>query len=122
MQFANGIIASDSDHSFTTQAVPANMQAKLVATTTPGMTPQPGVELLNMLNGKPSGLAVTDLAGNILWTYAAPGPASNFIQGAKLLPNGDFLMAIGPNSSAPLTGNPPGTISETAKLILLAIQ
>ena len=118
VQFANGISAKDSDHTFTTQSVPANMQPKLTATTTPGMTPQPGVELLNMLNGKPNGLAVTDLAGNVLWTYAAPGPATNFVQGAKLLPNGDFLMAIGPNSVAGLSTIPPGTISEVREINL----
>jgi arylsulfate sulfotransferase len=118
VQFTNGISAKDSDHPFTTQAVPANMQPKLTAATTPGMTPQPGVELLNMLNGKPNGLAVTDLAGNVLWTYAAPGPATNYVQGAKLLPNGDFLMAIGPNSVAGLSTIPPGTISEIREINL----
>ena len=32
IQFANGINATDSDHTFMTQAVPANMQPKLTAT------------------------------------------------------------------------------------------
>ncbi len=118
IQFTNGINTADTDHAFTTQAVPANMQPTLTATTAAGMTPQSGVELLNMLNGKPSGVAVTDLAGNVLWTYASPGVNSNFIQGAKLLPNGDFLMAIGPNSSAPLTGIPTGTINEIREVNL----
>ena len=54
VQFTNGISANDIDHSFTTQAVPANMQPKLTATTAAGMTPQPGVEVLNMLGGTPS--------------------------------------------------------------------
>ena len=44
---------------------------------------------------------MTDLAGNILWTYADPGTATNSIQGVKLLPNGDFLMGIGPSSTSP---------------------
>jgi arylsulfate sulfotransferase len=118
VQFTNGISAKDTDHTFTTQAVPANMQPKLTATTTAGMTPQPGVELLNMLNGKPNGIAVTDLAGNVLWTYAAPGLPTNFVQGVKLLPNGDFLMAIGPNSVAGLSTIPPGTISEIREVNL----
>jgi arylsulfate sulfotransferase len=118
VQFANGVTATDADHTFITPAVPANMQPKIVATTTPGMTPQSGVELLDMLNGQPSGLAVADLAGNIIWTYPAPGPAANFIQGAKLLPNGDFLMSIGPNSSDPLSGIPAGTISEIREVNL----
>jgi arylsulfate sulfotransferase len=119
VQFTNGITANDVDHSFTTQAVPANMQPKLTATTAAGMTPQPGVELLDMLSGTPSGIAVTDLAANVLWTYAAPGLASNDIQGVKLLPDGDFLMAIGPNSSTPISGGlPPGSISEIREVNL----
>ena len=35
-----------------------------------------------------------------------------------MLPNGDFLMAIGPNSSAPLTVIPPGTINEIREVNL----
>jgi arylsulfate sulfotransferase len=118
VQFTNGINANDVDHTFTTQPVPANMQPKLTTTTAPGMTPQPGVELLDMLNGTPNGLAVTDLAGNVLWTYAAPGPNTNFVQGAKLMPNGDFLMAVGPNSVAGLGSIPAGTISEIREVNL----
>lgn len=118
IQFTNGINATDSDHTFTTQAVPANMQPKLTATTAAGMTPQPGIEVLNVLSGSPSGVVVTDLAGNVLWTYAVPGVATNDIQGVKLLPNGDFLMAIGPNSGAPLSSIPAGTISEIREVNL----
>ena len=91
VQFTNGISATDGDHMFTTQAVPANMRPNLTVTTAAGMTPQPGIELLDVLGGSPSGVVVTDLAGNILWTYAVPGVATNSVQGVKLLPNGDFL-------------------------------
>jgi arylsulfate sulfotransferase len=118
VDFSNGISAQDADHTFTTKAVPANLRPTISTTTTPGMTPQPGVEVLDMLNGSPSGIAITDLSGNILWTYAPPGGATNFIQGMKMLPNGDFLMAIGPNSSAALTGLPSGTISEIREVDL----
>ena len=118
VQFTNGISAIDVDHTFATQAVPANLRPNLTVTTAAGMTPQPGIEVLNMLSGSPSGVVVTDLAGNILWTYAAPGVASNDIQGVKLLPNGDFLMAIGPNSSDPLSNIPAGTISEIREVNL----
>jgi hypothetical protein len=118
VQFTNGVTAKDTDHTFTTQPVPANMQPTLTATTTPGMTPQPGVEMLDMLVGTPAGLAVTDLNGNVLWTYAVPGLATNFIQGVKLLPNGDFLMAIGPNSSDPIVGTPAGSINEIREVNL----
>jgi hypothetical protein len=118
VQFTNGISAKDVDHTFTTQAVPANMQPKLTVTTTAGMTPQPGVEVLELLGGAPSEVAVTDLAGNILWTYANPGTGSNSIQGAKLLPNGDFLLGIGPISTSPLNGVPNGAITEIREVNL----
>jgi arylsulfate sulfotransferase len=118
VQFTNGISAKDVDHTFTTQAVPANMQPKLTVTTTAGMTPQPGVEVLELLGGAQSGVAVTDLGGNILWTYANPGTGSNSIQGAKLLPNGDFLLGIGPISTSPLNGVPNGAITEIREVNL----
>ena len=102
--FSNGITAKDTDHTFTTQEVPANMRIGLQTTTTAGMTPQPGLELLDALAGAQSGVAITDLSGNILWTYSNPGSLSlNFIDGVKMLPDGDLLMAIGPTSDAPLT-------------------
>ena len=95
--FANGITVTDTDHTFTTGALPAGMALNATTTTTPGMTPQPGVEVLNPLVGKPSGILVTDLSGNPLWTYSNPGNASlNYISGVKFLPNGNFLMTIAP--------------------------
>lgn len=94
--FANGTTANDVDHTFTTGAVPANMQMNVKVSAITGMTPQSGVELLNALSGTPSGVVVTDLAGNTLWTYANPSSvAQNYLNGVKMLANGDFLMAIG---------------------------
>ena len=119
--FSNGITAVDSDHTFTTGALPANMQLHVTTTTTAGMTPQPGLELLNPLYGTPSGVVVTDLSGNVLWTYADPGnPSLNFIDGVKMLPNGDFLLTIGPTSSYPIkTGPiPAGSIDEMREVNL----
>jgi arylsulfate sulfotransferase len=105
LQLPNGINVNDTDHVFTTGAVPANMKINLTTTTTPGMTPQSGLELLNPLAGVPTGVIVTDLSGNELWTYHNPGNAAlNFIDGVKLLPDGDLLMAIGPSSAVPLAG------------------
>ncbi len=107
VQFTNGINAADIDHTFTTGPVPANMVGNFKATTAAGMTPQSGVELLNPASGIVSGVVVTDLAANILWAYPSPGGSSGFTQGVKVLPNGDFLMAIGENSSNALTQNLP---------------
>jgi len=112
VEYDDGTTMNDVDHTFTTEAVPPNMQLNFTATPAPGMTPQPGLELLDSTG---SGLFVTDLSGNILWAYQAP----NVIQGVKLLPDGDFLMAIGANSSNVLNGPlPPGAIVEILEVNL----
>ena len=120
VEFSNGITVNDTDHTFTTQGVPANMVLNVNTSTTTGMTPQPGLELLNALIGIPSGVIVTDLSGNVLWTYANPGSAAlNFIDGVKMLSNGNFLMTIGPSSGVPLSGPvPAGAINEIREVNL----
>lgn len=118
--FSNGIMVNDLDHTFTTGAVPTNMALKVTTTTTPGMTPSAGLELLNPLVGNPNGVVVTDLSGNVLWTYTDPGSSSlNFIDGVKMLPDGDFLLVVGASSSVPLSGPiPGGTINELREVNL----
>lgn len=118
LKFSNGIAANDTDHTFTTTALPANMRLNAVTTTTPGMTPQPGLELLNPLGGTPTGVVVTDLSGNVLWTYSDPGnPSFNIINGVKQLPNGNLLMAIG-QGVPPIDPIPTGTINEIREVNL----
>ena len=77
LQFGPGVSYTDADHVFATGTFPAAQLPSITATTTAGMTPQSGVELLDFL-GVPAtgkvGVAVTDLNGNVLWTYA-PGTA-----------------------------------------------
>jgi hypothetical protein len=116
--FSNGIVASDLDHTFTTGALPQNTALHVVTATTAGMTPQPGLELLNPLSGTPTGVLVTDLAGNVLWTYTDPGdPVLNIINGVKMLRDGNILMPIGQGvpASYPI---PPGTINELREVNL----
>ncbi|HWW23082.1 MAG TPA: aryl-sulfate sulfotransferase, partial [Edaphobacter sp.] len=108
VQFSGGQSATDVDHTFVTGAAP--IAPNLSVTTTPGMTPQPGVEELTFIGAMTTGLAVTDLQGNILWSYVLPSNSISHddIEGAKLLPNGDFLISVGQGSTAqPL----PGTTS-----------
>jgi arylsulfate sulfotransferase len=107
VQFDNGLAVTDADHTFTTRSLTVAPQISVTAT--PGTTPQSGVEKMNFNSGTPfRGIAVTDLQGNTLWTYAAPVP----IQEAKLLPNGDFLVCIGDGSSQPLRGpSPSGAVA-----------
>jgi arylsulfate sulfotransferase len=97
VKFASGLTFNDTDHTFTTKALTAVQIPKLTATTTPGMTPQSGVEFLNLIStGGQVSVGVTDLAGNMLWGYNAP--AGVFSNGAKQMPNGHFLINF--NTSA----------------------
>ncbi|MGB6596633.1 MAG: choice-of-anchor D domain-containing protein, partial [Candidatus Acidiferrum sp.] len=94
--FADGSSFNDADFTFTTGALPANLVPIITATTTTGMTPQPGVELLDTVtvvggSGKVTEAVVTDLAGQTLWAYAA-NPPSVSPNPIKLLPNGHFLI------------------------------
>ena len=96
IQFSDGTQFMDADQVFTTGALPPNQLPALTATTTPGMTPQSGVELLDLLTippaSTPIGVAVTDLSGNVLWSYN-PGLTGGVVANPiKLLPNGHFLI------------------------------
>lgn len=117
VRFADGTMATDVDHVFTTGVVPEGMRLNVTATTAAGMTPQPGVELLNPLSGTPSGVVVTDLQGNTLWTYANPSAvAQNYVNGVKMLANGDLLMAIG--MGLPFSTIPAGAVNEIREVNL----
>jgi hypothetical protein len=117
VKFANGTTENDADHVFTTGAVPASMKLNVTATTAVGMSPQGGVELLNALSGTPTGVVVTDLAGNTLWTYADTSSVpQNFINGVKMLANGDLLMAIG--LGLPFSTVPAETVNEIREVNL----
>lgn len=94
VQFDDGTQFTDADHTFTTGALEASLLPSITTTTTPGMMPQTGVELLALLTvANPQNLdtVVTDLEGNTLWAYS-PGLSSLVPNPIKLLPNGHFLM------------------------------
>ena len=120
VEFSNGITANDTDHVFTTNALPASLQLNVTTTTTPGMTPQSGLELLTSVAGTPTAVIVTDLSGNEVWTYADPGnPTLVAANGAKMLPDGNFLIEIGAPTSSSLTGSiPAGSIVELREVNL----
>lgn len=96
VQLQNGVTATDVDHTFNS-GTPL-MTPNLTVVTTAGLTPQSGVEELTPL--LPSrGIVVTDLQGNVIWSYVLPNAAStDDIEGVKLLPNGDFLINISEGS------------------------
>jgi hypothetical protein len=101
---ADGVTATDSDHTFTTQSYPANQLPQIAATTTAGQTPQPGIEITNPLVAT-SHIVATDLAGHVLWAYVAPDtPGGADIDAPKQLPNGDFLFIFSDSSSVPIHG------------------
>jgi arylsulfate sulfotransferase len=98
VKFSNGVTFTDVDHAFTTTALPADELPSLAVTITPGMIPQSGVELLDLVVVGPAtnriGLAATDLNGSVLWSYV-PGssvPSTDVANPIKLLPNGHFLV------------------------------
>jgi arylsulfate sulfotransferase len=91
VQFADGSQYMDPDLTFTTGAYPAQVPV-ITATTTAGMTPQSGVELLDFI-ATAFPVAVSDLDGNILWAYN-PGPSGVGPNPIKLLPNGHFLINL----------------------------
>ena len=97
IQFADGAQFNDGDFTFTTGALPTNLIPNATGTTTPGMTPQSGVELLDTVvvtggGGKSPESAVLDLQGNVLWAYAPNLGTSAGPNPIKLLPNGHFLI------------------------------
>jgi arylsulfate sulfotransferase len=102
IQFSDGTQFMDADQVFTTGALPPNQLPALTATTTPGMTPQSGVELLDLVVTTPGsttlGVVVSDLSGNVLWSYnpGLPGVGTDPI---KLLPNGHFLINFNDTAS-----------------------
>src|SRR6185312_10271643 len=79
---SDGTVVNDQDHTFTTGSFPADMlPTTLTATTSPGQTPQPGIELLDATASQTSkdylGAYAVDLSGNIIWGYNfadRPGP------------------------------------------------
>lgn len=94
----DGATAVDEDHTFTTGALPPGIPATLPTVTTPGTTPQPGIELINTLVGViPTTALATDLQGNVIWTYPFPDRAGPpVLYPVRLLPNGHFLCLIAP--------------------------
>jgi arylsulfate sulfotransferase len=112
VKLANGISFDDSDHIFTTGDAPGTAAVDVSSTATEA--PQSGVELFDtVLPHTPAQLFATDLQGNVVWTYRYSGSSADAIQGARLLPNGHFLVLISFLSSLPppiIAGLPGNTI------------
>ena len=93
LKFADGSEMDDVDHSFTTGNLPAASLPVITASSAPGLVPQSGVELLDLL-GDPTklGVVATDLEGNIIWNYNPGLTGGEIANPIKLLSNGHFLI------------------------------
>ena len=86
VNLSDGTQLTDADHLFKTGS--SAQAPTIIASTAPSMTPQSGIELLNLVSGPPT---VSDLDGNVLWTYNSV-PSDTLPNPIKLLPNGHFLI------------------------------
>jgi arylsulfate sulfotransferase len=91
VQFSDGAQFTDSDKTFTPNVSDLAQAPPLNASTTPGMTPQGGVELLDLVEGTAQP-TITDLNGNVLWTFGRIPPGGTIPNPVKLISNGDFLI------------------------------
>ena len=114
VQFSDGTQFLDADQTFTTGTLPATIHPVIAVTATPGMTPQPGIEMLDLLDVGGSPVA-TDLDGSINWFYDFTSTNGTLVQPIRPLRNGHFLLVLAPNSADPLTGPQP-TPSTTNEL------
>ncbi len=119
MMLPDGNTLNDIDHTFTTGALPAKNMPVLTVSATSGLTPQPGVEMLNFLQQAPlADAVVTDLQGNIIWWYLSGGNGYDLVQPIKMLPNGHMILVIAPNSAEPPKAIPPSTLDVVREIDL----
>jgi arylsulfate sulfotransferase len=121
VQYSDGRTAFDSDRTFTTGGYPAGLLPNLTATTAPGQTPQPGIEMINPI-GSVVQLLATDLSGNVIWAYYDPTinlGLSTWLA-PKQLANGDYIALVSPTSSLPLTSPVPAAAANLVREFDLA--
>ena len=119
--YSDGRLAYDSDRTFTTGSYPAGLLPTLTATTAPGQTPQPGIEMINPI-GSVVQLLATDLSGNIIWAYYDPtiNVGLSTWLAPKQLANGDYIAMVSPTSSLPLTSPVPAAAANLVREFDLA--
>lgn len=118
--YDNGTSQVDVDHVFTTGTLSAGLIPSFTVSTTSGLTPQPGVEMVNTIAGSAalSTAFATDLEGNVIWAYPAADPTKiSALLPVKLLPNGHFMGLMAP----PVYNGPPaaGTLNDIREFDLV---
>lgn len=106
--YDDGTTVSEPDTVFATGSIPSGYIPSFTVEATNGLTPQPGVELVDILQGAtPSIPFATDLQGHVIWTYLFSDrqPAS-ILYPLKLQPNGHFIAFIAPASQTPVVSGP----------------
>jgi arylsulfate sulfotransferase len=110
--YDDGTSRVDVDHVFTTGALPAGLIPPFTVAATSGLTPQPGVEMVDTIAEAAFSTAfATDLEGNVIWAYPSPDPTRiSALLPVKLLPNGHFMGLMAP----PVYNGPPapGTLND----------
>ena len=112
VNFPDGTQYLDSDQTFTTGGLPAERVPQLiVAEPTLGLSPNPGIELLDLIYGPTNQVeaAAIDLEGNLIWYYDFDNTGGGLPFPIKPLSNGHMKIAIG---SSPVGTNPLNVVRE----------
>lgn len=117
VDFPDRVQHLDADHTFTTGGLPPVRVPQVTVTRPHALTPNPGVELLNLTLGSTNQVmaVVTDIDGNLIWYYDfdPTGTAQEFPFPFKFLSNGNVLVNISPFlSTLPAPGERPNILRE----------
>jgi len=89
VEFPDGVTYLDLDHTFETGGLPPEETPQITVSRSGSLMSAPGVQVLDLIGGGPNGKAVvTDLDGNILWSY----PVANGPFPTQFLPTGNFVF------------------------------
>lgn len=94
VSLSNGAQFTDADHVFTTGAINTALLPQISVSTPSGLTPQPGIELIDVPNANETQAFATDLSGNVIWTYTFAALPGGAILPIKLLANGHLIVNI----------------------------
>jgi hypothetical protein len=101
VSFPDGTQFFDADHTFATGGLPAARVPQITVTNPSGLTPSPGITLLNLQPGASNQvqIAAVDNAGNLIWYYdfSSYFPAGTYVYviPAKLTANGHLMAIVG---------------------------